>query len=284
LRGAFAPKKRKSPPAPEGFFFSIHTKQESKMTKEERAKTARENGAKSKGPKTEAGKAKSARNALKDGARAKKYGIYVPAHVACLVNEDRQQYAALVDEFVAIYKPQNQAAFAIIGDMANARWQIDRLNRCITMHWNSAFIAASRKPLTSNDPELDEMKIMVDACADLLSGNSVLSKLNREIAKLQMTLARSGRAIKFIHANFPDFAPVNKQTEPAEEGNVAKEELNETEPEKTEEELPPIFTSEDTPAVIEAYKREFPGRRIVIVPQENVDYGDKTPRRPRRAA
>jgi hypothetical protein len=254
------------------------------MTKEERAKLARENGSKSRGPKTEEGKAKSARNALKDGARAEKYGHYVPAHEACLVNEDRKQYAALVDELVAIYRPQNQAAFAIIGDMANARWQIDRLNRCITMHWNSAFIAASRRPTNTNDPELDEMKLMVDASADLLSGNSVLSKLNREIAKLQMTLARSGRAIKFIHANFPDFAPVNKQTEPAEEENVAKEELNETEPEKSEEELPPIFTSEDTPAVIEAYKREFPGRRIVIVSQENVDYGDKVPRRPRRAA
>jgi len=39
--------------------------------------------------------------------------------------------------------------------------------------------------------------------------------------------------------------------------------------------------------VIEAYKREFPGRRIVIVPAEkDIDgaYGGKIPRRPRRAA
>ena len=58
----------------------------------------------------------------------------------------------------------------------------------------------------------------------------------------------------------------NIQREEKEEENVANEGLNETEPEKDENELPPIFTSENVPEVIEAYKREFPGRRIVIVP------------------
>ena len=46
--------------------------------------------------------------------------------------------------------------------------------------------------------------------------------MNREIDRLQQTLARAERRIKFIHANFPDFAPArHKRTE-------AKEGLNET--------------------------------------------------------
>ena len=49
-------------------------------------------------------------------------------------------------------------------------------------------------------------------------------------------------------------------------------------------ELPPIFTSENVPEVIAAYQREFPGRRIVIVPSENVNFDDKMPRAPRKAA
>ena len=56
------------------------------MTKEERARIARENGAKSKGPVSDAGKAKSARNALKDGARANKFAHFVPPHEVVVCN------------------------------------------------------------------------------------------------------------------------------------------------------------------------------------------------------
>src|SRR6187431_3124196 len=249
------------------------------MTREERAKISRENGAKSKGPKTEEGKEKSARNALKDGARAEKFAHFVPPHEVVVCNEDRKAYTQSVDELVAIYKPLNQAAFACVGDMAAARWQIRRLSQCITIHWNIALIAAGNKPAGGNlAPELFEVKAIADASAELLSGNSVLTKLNREIARLQTVIARLERRIKFIHANFPDFAPANKQTRQNEEANAENEELSEAEPEKDDDELAPIFTSENKPEVIAAYQREFPGRRIVIVPAENGSFDDKIPR------
>ena len=255
------------------------------MTKEERARISRENGAKSKGPKTEEGKEKSARNALKDGARAEKFAHFVPPHEVVVCNEDRKAYMQSVDELVAIYKPLNQAAFACVGDMAAARWQIRRLSQCITIHWNLALIAAGNKPAGGNlAPELFEVKAIADASAELLSGNSVLTKLNREIARLQTVIARLERRIKFIHANFPDFAPANKQTRQNEEANAENEELNEAEPEKDDNELPPIFTSENKPEVIAAYQREFPGRRIVIVPAENGNFDDKMPRAPRKSS
>ncbi len=255
------------------------------MTKEERAKIARENGAKSKGPVTPAGKERSARNALKDGERAKKFACFVPPHEAVLCNENRERYESLVEDLFAIFKPLNQAAYAVIGDMAAARWQIERLNRCITTHWNLALISAGNKPNGNLAPELHELKAMADASAELLSGNALVPKMNREIARLQQTLARAERRIKFIHGNFPDFAPApHKQTEAKEEENVVNEGLNETEPEKEENDLPPIFTSENVPEVIEAYKREFPGRRIVIVAQENLSYDEKMPKAPRKVA
>ena len=80
------------------------------MTKEERAKIARENGAKSKGPVTPEGKERSARNALKDGSRAEKFGYFIPPHEAVVCNEDPKQYQSLVEDLIAIYKPLNQAA------------------------------------------------------------------------------------------------------------------------------------------------------------------------------
>jgi len=255
------------------------------MSKEERARISRENGAKSRGPKSEEGKARSSRNAMKDGSRAEKLKHFVPPHEAVVCNEDRETYRVLVDQLVAIYKPYNQVAFQAVGDIAAARWQIDRLNLCITMHWNMALVAAANKPAPANlEPELREIMTMSDASAELLSGNSMLTKLNREIARLQIVIGRAERRIKFIHANFPDFAPTNKQTQESKPESVVTEELIESEPEKNGDELPPIFTSEDTPAVIEAYKKEFPGRRIVIVPAENVDYGAHVPRTPRKSS
>jgi hypothetical protein len=200
-------------------------------------------------------------------------------------NEDRETYRELVDQLVAIYKPYNQVAFQAVGDIAAARWQIDRLNLCITMHWNMALVAAANKPAPANlEPELREIMTMSDASAELLSGNSVLTKLNREIARLQLVIGRAERRIKFIHANFPDFAPTRKQTQSDEEENITNTEVSEMEPGISNDDQPPIVTSEDSPEVIAHYQREFPGRRIVIVAKENVDYGDTKPRRPRKAA
>ena len=177
------------------------------MTKEERANIARENGAKSKGAKTEIGKARSARNALKDGSRAEKFACFVPPHEAVLCNEDRKQYESLVEDLIAIYKPLNQAAFALIGDMAAARWQIHRLNRCITTHWNLALISAGNKPNGNLAPELHELKAMADAAAELLSGNALVPKMNREIARL--------RPHHQVHPQqFPGLRPGSAQTNP----------------------------------------------------------------------
>ena len=202
------------------------------MTKEEKAGIARENGAKSKGPVTSQGKERSARNALKDGTRAKKFACFVPPHEAVLCNENRERYESLIENLIAIFKPLHQAA---------ARWQIERLNRCITTHWNLALISARNKPNGNLAPELHELKAMADASAELLSGNALVPKMNREIARRQQTLARPARAIKFIHANFPDFAPDrHERTEAKEESNVANEGLNETEPEKEAIYLPPF--------------------------------------------
>jgi len=119
------------------------------MTREERAKIARENGAKSHGPKTQNGKAASSRNAIKSGEHATKLAMFVPPHSAVLCNEKRQDYARLVEELLAVYLPVNEVARSIVRTIAIARWEIERLRACVTMHWNVALVDNAELPASS---------------------------------------------------------------------------------------------------------------------------------------
>ena len=224
------------------------------MTPEDRARIARENGAKSKGPITPEGKDRSARNALKNGERAEKYAHFVPPHPAILCNESRQTYEKVVAELHAIYKPCNQAASAIVGDMAFTRWQIERLKRVLTMQWNLALVTANDGS-SQLAPELHDFHAMIDAAGLLLGPSNLLPKINREIDRLKKGILTDERRLKFLHANFPDFAyqQDNKQTQPENERPVENEALSDPEPEngeKIDETLPPVYTSENAPEVI----------------------------------
>ena len=75
------------------------------------------------------------------------------AAAAVLCNEDRQHFYALIDELLAIYQPLNQLAASIVKSIATARWQIERLNRCLTIEWNLAIVDSANAP-ASLAPEL----------------------------------------------------------------------------------------------------------------------------------
>src|SRR5215510_5348103 len=96
------------------------------MTQEEKARIARENAAKSKGPKTDAGKQKSARNAITHGTRAIALKLIVPPHSACLVNEDRQAFYNLFDSLTAKYRPADQVELSVVREIAEYQWKIER--------------------------------------------------------------------------------------------------------------------------------------------------------------
>jgi hypothetical protein len=245
------------------------------MSKKERAQIARENGAKSKGPKTEQGKAKVGANAVKTGEHVDKLAHFLPPHQAVLCNEDRPQYFQLLKQLIEIYQPANQLALSAVRDIAIARWQIERLHVCLTIQWNLALIGNHGNPSTLA-PEFCEMQAMGRATEDLIGGKGIVHKLNREIAQLQQSIARLERRLKFIHGTFPTIA--SKQTQapdpqPAETTPVTGE---------------PVYITENTPTVIAAYKQQFPHRPIVVLPPDNVAKGidteDDMPFAPRKAA
>ena len=241
------------------------------MNEKSKAQIARENGAKSRGPVTPEGKAISSRNALKTGEYATKLAGFLPPHTALICNENTEAFEHLLDQLTQIYRPANQLALSIVESIATARWQIDRLNACITMHWNHALVDAAQLPSTLA-PDLIEIHSMVHSSRNIAT---LLRGLNRQIDQLELRIIRLERRLTFVHANFPTVAE-ERTHQPVEN----------TQPDPQNE--PPLYITENTPAVIAAYKREFPGRQIVILPPDNVakgiDIEDDMPLAPRKIA
>ena len=83
-----------------------------------RAEASRRNGAKSRGPKTEEGRARSAQNALKHGMRAQKHLV--------LPDEDGAEFAALETALVAELAPVGALQTVLARRVAVAAWRLAR--------------------------------------------------------------------------------------------------------------------------------------------------------------
>jgi hypothetical protein len=86
-----------------------------------RAEASRKNGARSRGPKTPEGKARSAQNALKHGLRAEKYVV--------LPDEDVAEFAALEAALRDELAPEGALQSLLVGRIARAAWRLERAER-----------------------------------------------------------------------------------------------------------------------------------------------------------
>ena len=84
------------------------------MSKLSKAESARINGAKSRGPVTPEGKARSSKNALRHGLAAES----LP-----LTNESRERFAAMLADYVEVFEPANAVEEDLVEDMVDARWR-----------------------------------------------------------------------------------------------------------------------------------------------------------------
>jgi hypothetical protein len=86
-----------------------------------RAEASRKNGAKSRGPKTPEGKARSAQNALKHGMRAQKHLV--------LPDEDTTEFEALEAALVEELAPVGALQAVLARRVAVAAWRLARADR-----------------------------------------------------------------------------------------------------------------------------------------------------------
>ena len=237
------------------------------LTPEERARIARENGAKSRGPVTQEGKDRSRLNSLKTGEHATTLADLLPPDEAVTAMEDRREFVVLVHELMAQYQPVNQLALSVVVDIATATWQIRRYRCLITAQWNLAALNEAAKP-TNLQPELHELSVITGAGRALHTGDKLVIVYNREIANLQKSIAALERRLKFIHANFSAPAPAPERTQPESEPDVENTELITEEPETSDVDSDPVVLVDPALEAVDNARRAFPGRPIVILPAQ----------------
>ncbi|MBK5291608.1 MAG: hypothetical protein JJE04_08040 [Acidobacteriia bacterium] len=84
---------------------------------DKKAAAARANGAKSQGPLSAAGKARSSQNAIR-------HGCYATALLLC--NEKPADWEELLLDFIARFQPNGKVELGLVEEMAAAHWRIRR--------------------------------------------------------------------------------------------------------------------------------------------------------------
>jgi hypothetical protein len=137
-----------------------------KLTK---AESARANGAKSKGPKTDQGKLRSRFNALRHG---------LAARTVCLTEKERPIFEAMVAAYEERFRPADTVEEDLIEQMCVAKW---RQRRCWSMETVAIGLQVERdRPAADHEfIELDDMTRNTIAFMNLADKNDFLKVLGR---------------------------------------------------------------------------------------------------------
>jgi len=244
------------------------------LSTEDRARVARENGSKSRGPKTEAGKEKSRRNAIKHGDRADALKLLVPPHSACLMHDERLAYYELFDRNIAKYRAGDEAEKEIVREITALQWANGRNRLVLNAMLNREILrtGAALQPTDESTFNIDNTVAAYEGVA----ANPAVRQLHleyRDTVRLIGTLER--RLIK-IQKHWPaePAQPVNSNPErrqfgipetvpppeTAERTQPAGPETIENKPKKRKKIV--NVTAPLTPEKIRLYQQVFPNRDL----------------------
>jgi hypothetical protein len=137
----------------------------------------RGNSKSSTGPVTPDGKAASSQN-------AKTHGFTAADPV--LPHEDRSQFNALVERYQSDFAPETAHEEFLVGQMAGARWKLDRLERI-----ENAMFGALESPGDTATTEA----LIAQAFVEKDTGNG-FARLDRYRASLERTYHRAARELR----------------------------------------------------------------------------------------
>ena len=161
------------------------------MTSKLKSETARINGAKSKGPKTPDGRAKSAKNSTKHGLTA--------VSTIVLDCESEDEFNELLAEFVAMHLPVGAIEQDAVEQMAVARLHVRRISTAMTAVIDVEM--ARRKPETEKEfPGADPGIHMGLAIKALSDDSRSLALFSRYKSREQRTCDRAYKTLRELQA------------------------------------------------------------------------------------
>ena len=144
--------------------------------KERKAQTARENGAKSNGPTTSEGKAKSSANSLIHGLRADKH-ILLPT-------ESPEEFDELLQAYVDQLQPVTKCELRLVQKLASLDWRLDRFQMLETCAFNLE-TAVRCDAIAARFAKMQPIGFLYEAWKGTSDTSHVLDLLRRYMTTLQ---------------------------------------------------------------------------------------------------
>ena len=248
-------------------------------TKEELAEIARQNGAKSKGPKSEAGKDQSKRNAIKHGDRAAALKHLVPPHSAHLAFEDRREFYKLYDTNIDKYEPMDEHEKAVVREITDLQWSNLRARLAIHTILNLEILRTGHKVAEEAVIKENQNIENIIAAYDSVNKSATIRNFHKEYAVNTRLIVTLERRLGFIQKRWPSKSTtIANSNEEREYYGAEKQEPPKEPTEGTPAEPPqPVENKESekkkrvkvinvqaplTPEKIRLYKQIFPNRDI----------------------
>jgi hypothetical protein len=165
------------------------------MSSDLKSETARINGAKSHGPVTPEGKARSSANSRQHGLTAS----------ALIAGESDEHFQLLLADFIAQFQPQTAVETDLVEVMAIARWRLRRL-LSIETHMYEQDMIRNRKRIDYNIKGLDFEGRLAFVFREMTEGNS-LTLLMRYEGSINRSYDKALKQLLQLQSTRPNLPP-----------------------------------------------------------------------------
>ncbi len=165
------------------------------MTRQE---ASRANGARSNGPVTPEGKAKSSLNAFKHGLTSNKFVL--------LDSESEADYQEMVGSYVDTLQPADELEAGLVEEMINCRWKLQRAEVFET-HLLELSLAAI-------EPKLGEVFSKISETGKLALAYRDAVEVSKALANIERNITRLSRQFRHAHSRMVEIQDRRKSETP----------------------------------------------------------------------